>query len=196
MTFIRHRSRMVQASVFQDLSDTLIATRWMVGTTSRPVTDPADRTAPPAVITTGTADVFALADTPVTLLDYFPEAQGESGPQTAPNTMGLDEGTPGEATLLGLGTRDYEQPYRFNIAFLAASDAVALAVMADLKDRYEGRTIGGDIIPLYDFNTDPTTPVGYLEIDMFRYVRNTEIVTADTVHLFFAELHLVDVVDS
>lgn len=194
MTYIRHRSRMVQASVFQDLQDTLIACRWMPGTTTRELTPPGGTSA--TVITTAGSDIFALAEgSPIVLLDYFPETQGESAGPTAPNTLALDNGRPGDTTPLELGSLSLEQPYLFNMAFYAVSDAVADAVMSDLKDRYEGRIVAGEAIPLYDFVGAGSDPVAWMEIDSFRYSRDLEQVAPSEVHLFFAELTLTDVIE-
>lgn len=195
MTYIRHRSRMIQASVFQDVQDTLIACRWMVGTTSRPMIAPGS-TGPAEPITTSASDIFALAEGfPITLLDYFPEAEGEQGGATAPNTLAMDNGRPGDAVPLELGSTAMEQPYRFNLAIWAVSDAVADAVFADLKDRYEGRILGGPFIALFDFLSGSSDPAAWLEVDTFRYSRNVESATPSDVHLFFAELTLTDIVD-
>lgn len=199
MPYIRHRARMVQESVFEDLANTLIACRWMVGTTSRSVF-PAEGpigAAPAAAITTTSGDVYPLAqDHPVQLLDYFPEAQGEITGATPLNTMAMDNGRPGEATQLELGSNTLEQPYVFNLAFYAVSDAVADAVLSDLKDRYEGRLVNHEVIELYDYNVTPDAAVAYMEIDGFRYTRDTDNVSPAEVHLFFAELQITDIVET
>lgn len=195
MTYIRHRSRSVQQAVLQDLRDTLIACRWLVGTTASAVVPPAGGA--PAQLTTTAADVFPLAEgSPITLLDYFPESQGEAAGPTAPNTFAMDNGRPGDAADLEMGSTAKEQPYLFNFAFYAVSDAVADAVMSDLKDRYEGRLIAGEVIPLRDYVSDPDgPPVAWLEVDSFRYARDADNVAPAEVHLFFAELTLTDVIE-
>lgn len=194
MAYIRHRSRMVQESVFEDLSNTLIACRWMEGTTNRPVLSPADGTS--KVITTTADDIFKLAEGyPVNLLDYFPTAQGEQQGPTPLNTFAMDNGRPGNAVPLELGTNILEQPYMFNFAFFAVSDAVADAVFSDLKDRYEGRIVANEAIALYDFNTAPDDVAQWMEIDSFQYARDLENVAPSEVHLFFAELAITDIVE-
>lgn len=189
---------MVQESVFEDLANTLIACRWMVGTTSRLVC-PAEVPyggAPLTQITTGTSDVYPLAqDHPVQLLDYFPEAQGELQGATPLNTLAMDNGRPAEAVPLELGSNSREQPYVFNLALYAVSDAVADAVMSDLKDRYEGRLVSPEAIALYDYNTDPDDEVLWMDIDGFRFSRDTDNVAPAEVHLFFGELQITDIIE-
>ena len=197
MPYLRHRSRMVQESVFQDLRNTLIACRWLVGTTDRAVRNP--DTGDVEVITVTADQVFKLAEgTPITLLDYFPETQGELSGATPPNTFAMDAGRPGEPTYIELGSDDQEQPYLFNYAFFAISDAVAESVMSDLGDRYNGRIVSGESIELYNYlDADVDAgPVVRMEIEGFSYARDTEHVAPSEVHLFFAELHLTDVVEA
>jgi len=194
MVYIRHRDRMVQQSVIADLQDTLIACRWMVGTTSREVTDP--DTGLGDVITVAEADVFPLADGyPVTLLDYFPETLGEAGGTTAPNTLAVDTVHPGDPEFMEMGSALLEQPYRVALALQASSEAAAKAIMSDLKDRYEGRIVSGAYVQLIDYVTDPDTVVLDMEVDSFMYARDTSEATPSEVFLFYAELSLVDFVD-
>lgn len=196
MTYIRHRSRMVQASVYEDLQNTLIACRWAIGTTTRPVRAPSDPAAAPATLTTAAEDIFPLAEGhAVEVLDYFPVAQGEQQGPTPLNTFAMDNGRPGNAVPLELGTNILEQPYMFNFAFFAVSDAVADAVFSDLKDRYEGRIVANEAIALYDFNTAPDDVAQWMEIDSFQYARDLENVAPSEVHLFFAELAITDIVE-
>ena len=188
--YVRHRDRMVQESVFQDLQDTLIACKWLLGTTSRPVVDPTNRAAGYQILTCtqtlkllGSKDTNGNGDVPaeMTLIDYFPEvggvddATGKSR-KTEPNTMAIDTGIPQESVPLELGSNMEEKPYIFTYAFYANSDAVAMAVMNDLRDRYAGRLVTDDHLALYNYN-DPgfdmsTPPVNMMEIDYFRYQRN------------------------
>ena len=194
-TYIRHRSRMVQESVFEDLQDTLIACRWLIGTTTRAVRNPSNSGAL-EVVTVGADDVYPLAEGhAITLLDYFPETRGETVGPTAPNTFAMDSGESGEPSQLEMGTNTMEQPYKFNFAFFASSDAVAEAVLSDLNDRYLGRLVNGEVIDLYNYLNDPTTPVVHMEIELFRYARNVTEATASDIHLFFAELHITDIVE-
>lgn len=190
--YVRHRDRMVQQSVFEDLRDTLIACRWMAGTTAHAVFDPADPESGPQILTTGPTDVLPLMrGDGITLIDYFPEAEGDSY-TTSPNTFALDNGTPGEPTLRELGSTEVEQPYVFNMAFFASSDAVALAVLNDLRDRYNGWLIRNDVIDLWDYNGSMAEPVVRMEIDNFRYSQNSDQIAPAEVHLYFAELTLTD----
>ena len=167
MTYVRHRDRMVQESVFEDLKNTLIACRWMPGTTSRAMLDPSDPSAPAAPITTTQDRVLKIVGTnPINLIDSFPEAseiqdeteseQAVRG-QTPPNTLALDDAQAGEGQPAELGSTLTEVPYRFSLAFWGANVGIAQALMNDLRDRYAGRIIAADFIPLFDWNVDPTT---------------------------------------
>lgn len=194
-TYIRHRSRMVQESVFEDLGNTLIACRWRTGTTTRAVRNPANGNTL-EIVTVGTSDVYALAEQhPITLLDYFPETRGETSGPTAPNTFAMDAGHPGVTSFMEMGSSAVEQPYVFNFAFFAVSDAVAEAVLSDLNDRYLGRLVNGEAIDLYNYNDDPDAVCCRMDIDLFRYARDLSEVSPSEAHLFFAELHIVDLVE-
>lgn len=200
--YVRHRDRMIQESVFQDLRDTLIACRWLAGTTSQPVSDPYDPGTVGLVTTSGTQVLKLLENNPVVLIDYFPEAEDEknrvadpASSKTALNTFALDNGRRGEATPRELGSSAQIVPYLFNMAFYATSDAVAAAVLNDLVDRYAGRLVRDDAIELWDYNTAATAPVVRMDIEGFRYTRNTELATPANVHLYFGELQIVDDVD-
>lgn len=217
--YVRHRNRMIQESVFQDLRDTLIACRWMSGTTSHEVVDPEDPAAGWQIITTAQNEVLKIVGTrddgttpaEVVLIDYFPEAgrtdDGENADgstesrKTELNTLAIDAGEAQEPQFTELGSNMQEQQYVFTMAFYASSDAVALAVMSDLKDRYAGRIVSDDNLNLYNYN-DPTfgpstPPVVRMEIDAFRFRMNTDTqVSPWEVHLYFAELVLTDVVDA
>lgn len=194
--FVRHRDRMVQESVYEDLRDTLIACRWVVGTTSRPVIDPSDPGSGPVSVTTGVNDVLKLAGEPITLIDYFPQAELDSN-KTEPNTLALDNGTADDLIPMELGSNAAEQVYTFTMAFWAKSDAVGLAVMNDLRDRYNGRIIRNETIALYDYNmVSITDPVCRMDIDRFQYSQNTDAVAPPEVSLFFAQLVITDYVDA
>lgn len=201
--YVRHRDRMIQESVFEDLTNTLIACRWMAGTTSRPVTDPYNPSAGRGIVTTSDSQVLALLDgNPVVLIDYFPETEGSavagqpSSAKTAPNTLAVDAGTRGESRLRELGSNAEDVPYRINMAFYASSDAVAMALLNDLVDRYRGRLVHGDTIDLWNYN-DPsaTTPVSRMDVDAFTYTMNVDSVAPYEIHLYFGQLLLTDYVD-
>lgn len=210
--YVRHRDRMVQESVFEDLKDTLIACRWMSGTTARKVIDPYNPGAGWAVVTTSEAEVLKLVGkredgetAEVVLIDYFPEAGGnddEAGEsrKTELNTLAIDDGVPQEAQFVEMGSNMQEQPYVFTMAFYASSDAVAKALLNDLRDRYNGRLVSDDHLNIYNYNApgfdENTLPVVRAEIDFFRFEKNSnDQVTPWEVHLYFAELTLTDVVD-
>lgn len=195
---------MVQESVFEDLVNTLIACRWVPGTTTRPILDPYEPAAGKQIVTTTKAEVLKIVgDYPLTLIDYFPESTGEAAvagdPEsghTALNTLAIDDGQPGEPILVELGSSMAEVPYRFNFAFWAASTGVAQALMNDLRDRYRGFLVASDSIALYDYNTDPEIPVCPMGVDGFSYVRSAEDETAaHEATMFYAQLTLTDQVD-
>lgn len=192
MAYIRHRSRSIQESVYQDLQDTLIACRWMPGVTSHSVVDPDTQVS--GVVTRTEADVYPIADgNPIELLDYFPE----TGELTKLNTFAVDVAQPGEAESLELGSDLLTQPYLFSFALFASSDAVAVAVFNDLTDRYFGRIVRPEYVDLYDFNgLTPTVSVGRLDVDTFRYARDLKTVSPHEVHLYFAELEITDYPDA
>jgi hypothetical protein len=200
MAYIRHRDRMVRESVFEDLQNTLIACSWLGGTTSRNVL-PVDGGAPALVTTAPDATLQLLEGSPINLIDAFPESDpaptDDTNGRTPLNTFAMDTGRPGEPAPLELGNAlAYEKPYTFNFAFYAVSDAVALAVMNDLADRYRGHIVDGDAIDLYNYLADnPTTPVVRMDVESFRYARDANQVTSADVHLYFAELVVVDLVE-
>lgn len=202
--YVRHRDRMIQESVFEDLRDTLIACRWLGGTTVRPVWDPYNPTQPAAPLTTDYNNTFKLLERdPIELIDYFPETEDiERGfigntfaSKTAPNTFALDNGTMGDAVQRELGSNAQHVPYTFNMAFFATSDAVAQAVFNDLRDRYAGRIVRDDSIALWDYNAGGELPVVQMDVEKFSYRLNTELATPTNIHLYFGELLVLDEVD-
>lgn len=211
MPYIRHRDRMVTASVYQDLKDTLIACRWLAGTTSKPVWSPSSPKVfnpetgqyvvpDPAVIITAPSQVLPLlGGQPMQVIDYFPETEGTRprDERVPKNTFAMDSGQPGDPEQAELGSDVQEQQYAFNFAFYAVSDAAAIAVMSDLRDRYNGRIVADAGINLYDLNSDdPAFAVLQMEVDTFRYARPNEQVTPADIHLYFAELTITDWIDS
>lgn len=212
--YVRHRDRMAQESVFQDLQDTLIACRWMSGTTSHKVISPYDPGAGWQIVTTtanqvlpavGKKDDNSNDKAEILLIDYWPEAGGNNDEEgesrkTEPNTFAVDTGVPQESEFMEMGSNMVEQPYAFTFAFYASSDGVALAVMNDLRDRYAGRIVSDDHLDLYNFNDSnydgDTPPVVRMEIISFKYQQDAETVQPWDVHLYFGELILSDFVDS
>jgi hypothetical protein len=202
--YVRHRDRMVQESVFQDLRDTLIACRWLAGTTAQPVRDPYNANAWGIVTTTSDQTLALLEDNPLILIDYFPGAEEEGAAtgdpasgQTALNTFALDNGSriDSNARELGNPTAEYVT-YRFNMAFFAASDAVAQAVFSDIADRFRGRLVRPDFIELWDYNSTSDLPVVRMDVGSFSFTSNEDQNIAPyEVHLYFGELHLEDEVD-
>lgn len=200
--YVRHRDRMIQESVFQDVRDTLIACRWLDGTTAQPVWNP--QSGVWEVVTTAPEDILPLLEGgPVHLIDYFPEAEGSDvvgepeAAKVALNTLALDSGTRSGNAPMELGNRSAEYVlYRFNMALYASSDAVAQALMNDLADRYKGRLVRPDFIDLWDFNSTSTEPVVRMSAETFTYVANDDrSIQPHEVHLYFGELILEDQVD-
>ena len=192
MTYIRHRHRAIQESVFEDLQNTLIACRWIAGTTTRQVINPANNTL--EVVTTAEGGLYPLASLgKVALIDYFPDVA--KSPDI--NTFAIDSGMAGDAIDGEMGnSRLKEQKYIFTMAFFAESDALANSVFNDLKDRYEGRLIAPDAIPMFDYlSVSPTTVVAYLDIEMFLFTKDPQNIAPDTTQLYFGELTLTDYVD-
>lgn len=211
MPYIRHRDRMVQQSVYQDLRNTLIACRWMAGTTSKPVRDPATprifdpitgqyTLAPAKIITTTPEQILPLLDkVPVSLIDYFPESEGDRNrnERTPKNTLALDSGQASDAIPAEMGSNRLEQEYVFNMAFYGSSDGVAIALLNDIRDRYTGRIVAGDGIDLYDWVAAPEQVAVRMDVDSFRYAQNQDPELAPhEIHLYFAELALTDYVDA
>lgn len=178
--YIRHRPRMVRESVFQDVRDTLIRSQWMPGTSTDGVT-------------TLEGETLALLEgRPLNLIDYFPENDGAAA-ETLYNTFAMDIGDPGEMVEGELGGF-FEQPYVFNMAFYALTDAVAMAVLSDLHDRYMGIT-DSPFISLYNYLAPTPNVVVRMEVENFRYARDVQQVAPHEVHLFFASLEITDYVD-
>ena len=200
--YVRHRDRMIQESVFQDVRDTLIACRWLAGTTAHRVVDPNDPGAGWHQVTTAPGDVLPLLEgNPVVLIDYFPEAEGSavagepSTGKTALNTLAIDAGTRGNSVPRELGSNAELVTYVFNMAFYASSDGVALAVLNDLVDRYKGRLVRDDTVELWNYNSSSVLPVNRLDVESFQYTVNTQAISPHEVHLYFGELTLTDDVD-
>lgn len=203
MTYIRHRDRMVQSSVYEDLVDTLIAGRWLAGTTTRAIVDPLNPGNPAAQLTVTQADVLKLVGAhPIKVIDYFPEATGQGEAGTVGdggaelNTLAMDDGQAGEPNPLELGSTAVEIPYRFNLAFWAASTGLAQALLNDLRDRYRGLWVKGDFVTLYDYNTDPDAPVLGMGVESFTYLRSVEEeASPHEVTMYYAQLTVLDEVD-
>lgn len=189
--YIRHRDRMIRESVFEDLRDTLIACQWLAGTTSRPVHDV--DTGVVAVVTTTPAQTLRLLNTPVTIVEYFPEANDTQHGAVALNTFAMDVGRQGDSALVELGSSMVETQHIFNMAFYAEEDSTAIALYNDLRDRYRGRIINGDAIALFNYYQEPPTLVSRMEVDLFRFTRDAEHIAPEQVHLYFGELTITDI---
>jgi hypothetical protein len=178
---------MIQESVADDLANTLIACRWMAGTTTRAVKNPANNLV--EVVTTAPSAVYPLtAGSPVRIIDEFPD--GSSTP--VENTMAVSMPLPGDGEGIEMGSNFTEQPYLVSIGFYASTDALASAVLSDLKDRYEGRLVWGEAIPLINYLDDPDVIVSWMDVETFRYAADSETVAPDGPRLYFAEVGIVD----
>lgn len=165
--YVRWRTRMVRASVINDLKLTLTDTDWLGATP------------------------LGLRTIPIKVVD------GPASDPNKPldkNTLALDNGMAGELELAQLGGGLFEQPYQFNFMFFAESDAVGHALMQDLADRYTGRT-GVPSLALYDFGQATPVFVCNMEVESFDYARAPGEVAAYDQHLFFAELIITDFVE-
>jgi hypothetical protein len=201
--YVRHRDRMIQESVFDDLRDTLIAFGWMSGTTSRPVVNPNDGTW--GLMTTAPADTLPLLEgSPVNLIDFFPEVEqnevGEPATGKTPfNTLALDNGTRMESSPLEMGNAVSEEVlYRFTMAFYAVSDAVAQALLGDLADRYRGRVVRDDTVELWNYNRNDPLPVVRMSVENFTFTSaadQEQVSVPIELKLYFAELLIEDEVD-
>lgn len=165
--YVRWRTRMVRASVINDLKLTLTDTNWLGSTP------------------------LGLRTIPVKVVDG-PAADPREGLDK--NTLALDNGQAGELEEAELGGRLYLQPYRFEFMFFAESDAVGHALMQDLADRYTGRT-GVPSLALYDFGQATPVFVCNMEVESFDYTRAPGEVAPYDQHLFFAELIITDFVE-
>lgn len=190
MTYVRHRARMVHESVVEDLTDTLIACRWIPGTTTREVNNPTGGAF--EVVTVDDDEVFALVGTPLTVVNFFPDPA--SGPP-AMNTLAIDMPRPADPTDLEMGSGLQSQPYQISLALYAESDALAQALLSDLQDRYAGRLVRGQAIGLYDYLTDPDAVVAWMDVEAFRFARDVESALPSEIHIYYAELEFADVVD-
>lgn len=189
--YVRHRDRMIRESVFEDLRDTLIACRWLAGTTTRPV-HRLD-TGALEIVTTAPNQVLRLLHHPLNVIEYFPDTQGTTPGAVPLNTLAMDVGRQGDTQLVELGSSMRATEHVFAFAFYAEEDAVAQALLNDLRDRYQGLIVNGDAVDLYNYLADPPSLVSRMEVDLFRYIRDAERVTPEQVHLYFAELTLLDV---
>lgn len=172
--YVRHRPRMVRQSVYEDLKIHLEEMNW-IGST------PLNILAVDGVVS------------PLTLRDYFPTNAEFQGEEIPPNTLAIDQGTPGPARLHEMGGPLRSQLYYFNFALFAHSDAVALSLFSDLNDRYMGIT-HAEIITLWDYLQATPTPVVDMEVETFEVMKSPEQ-PAPGKQLYFAELVITDYIN-
>lgn len=169
MAYVRWRPRMVRQSVVEDVKAALTTAGWM-----------------------GSA-VMAMADPAVRVVDYFPDNAMHQGEAPQPNTLAVDNGMPGDLSEGEIGGY-FLQPYRFEMAFLGANDAIAQAMLSDLADRYWGFT-QSPFIQLYDYNGPAPVEIVRMRVEAFTYVKAPIDVAPAEKHLFYAELIITDFVD-
>lgn len=164
--YVRWRGRMVRASVFNDLNDTLDATGW-----------------------TNSSLRYAFE-----VREFFAEFASFVQDSVHVNTLVLDDGDPSELVEFELGG-ELTRAYRFNMAFYAQDDDTGLAVFSDLADRYDGLT-AQRYVPLYNYNLPNPPLVRMMEVESFQYTRAPQDAVPWEHHLFFAELIIRDFVSS
>lgn len=218
MDYVRHRSRMVRQSIYEDAKHTLKVRRDYAG---RLEDDP-------DVATVGTGmderpDVYAwldddpdyqaplLGEHPLTFIEAFPEGGLAAYEKIELNTLSLDNGQPEAEQEYELGGI-LSQGWVFTFALNASTDAVAMALFQDLTDRYIGRvecppqeellanldesdpappTIKGPKVTLYNYAVTPPIPVVRMEVEEFKFAKTAEEI-APGVQLFLAELVVRD----
>jgi hypothetical protein len=172
----------------EDLFNTLIACRWIPGTTTRPVNNPTNNQF--EVVTVDPGEVFAFVrNLPVKVINYYPDPT--SGPP-AMNTLAVDAPRPADPEEMELGSTLVSQPYQISLVFYANNDATAQALFSDLGDRYAGRLVNGQAIALYDYMGESDDVVGHMEVEAFRFARDLDTANQAERTTYFAELELVD----
>lgn len=181
MPYIRHRPRMVRQSIYEDLRSLLVDLDWVPDDPNWKPGDPYD-----------SSEFLGMISSPVVLTDYFPVSASYQGEDIEPNTLALDQGTPGDPQYVEMGGDDREQEYLFNLAFFAENDAVALSLFSDLADRYRGVTPGMfESVSLFDYLTDPSTPVVEMDVLSFEVAKSPEQPAPGRM-LWFAQLVVSD----
>lgn len=108
--YVRHRKRMVHASVYADLEKRLVTRGWFL------------------------PDVPLLEGSPLSLIPAFPDdVQGKSTPL---NTLAINNGEADDTTEEQMGGGLWSKTYTFHLAFYAASDAAADALFQDVHDEW------------------------------------------------------------
>lgn len=166
--YVRWRTRMVRASVMNDMKATLLDTDW-IGSTP-----------------------LGLITTPVIILDGMPNANDRS---ISENTLAMDNGIAGDQLEAELGGALYERQYQFSIMFFAESDAVGHSLLSDLGDRYLGNT-ASPFVPLYDWAAATPVYICEMDVESFDYARAPEDLAPYDQHLFLAELIVTDYVEN
>lgn len=169
MAYIRHRSRMVRQSVWNDLNRLLGELNW-----------------------TGATPLGILESKPLVVTDYFPEDYATQGVELEPNLLAMSTGTPGAPYQYEMGGIR-AQDYTFRFMLICVSDAMAQALLQDLSDRYMGESESG-AIPLYNYNAATPQFIVNLETDSFRFGPADEQVAA--IHpTYYGVLDLTDFLD-
>ena len=213
--YVRHRSRMVRQSIYEDAKHVLSVARDYAG---RLENDPLV-----AINQIGSPDVYSwisatpprvmplLGEYPLNFIEYFPDEGLEAYEKIQLNTLALDNGVPGPEQEYELGGM-YSQEWMFTFAMNASTDAVGQALFQDLNDRYIGRLkippqqelldnlapgdtppdpFNADRVTLYNYAASPPIPIARMEVESFQFAKSLDEV-APGVHLFLAELVIAD----
>lgn len=169
MTYVRHRSRMVRQSVWDDLKVTLEDLDW-----------------------TGSTPLAILNSKPVVLVDNLPEGSRLKGSDISINTLAMDQGTAGEIYEYEMGGL-LAQDYLFRFAFFAETEGVALALFQDMQDRYYSFNTS-NTVALYDYMQATPSKIVDMEVESFTSERAAEQPIIG-MEIFYARLDLVDFLD-
>ena len=216
-SYVRHRSRQVRQSIYEDAKHTLSTHRDYAGRLADDPDVDTDFGGSPKVYAWLDDDESKIApllgENPLTFIDYFPEEGFAAYEKIELNTLALDNGRSEEEYQYEMGGL-MAQEWTFNFAINASTDAVAQALFQDLNDRYVGRValppqqelidnlepgddvpepFSSDRITLYNFAAETPIPIARMEVETFRYAKSPEPV-APGVQLFFGELVVTDFV--
>jgi hypothetical protein len=213
--YVRHRSRMVRQSIYEDAKHVLSVPRDYAGRLEDDPNVALNQLAQPDVYSWLNADpdmtMPLLGQFPLEFIEYFPEEGLEAYEKISLNTLALDNGAAEPEYEYELGGM-FAQEWTFTFAINSSTDAVAQALFQDLNDRYIGRASipasqelidnleSGDSVPgpmnadritLYNYAATPPIPITRMEVESFQFAKSAEQV-APGVQLFFAELVVTD----
>lgn len=165
--YVRHRKRMVHASVYADLKLRLENRGWFQ------------------------SDVPLLEGSPLSVIPAFPDdIQGHS---TAINTLAINNGEPADTIDEQMGGGLWSKEYTFHLAFYAVSDAAADALFQDLNDEW----VEDIIPLYDDGQNTPTPVfVGNMEVESFAWTPAPDQMSLVGKRLHFGRLILTDYIDT